>query len=243
MKKLLTALALSSTITAAAYAQRPHTDREDDGLKGPVYSVLTMTATLKKQGERYVEEAVVPAERVVYNAEGNRVEDEWYTDDGMLVKKSAYRYVRGEKLADGRVITPIIHIPNSSERVGGGMRPISERYKYKYDDKGRVREMTIVEDGRVRNRVVYVYQSGRKETRAYDGGGPTLSYRRVDAFDAQGNLVESTTFEPGPDLVIKHTYAAYEFDARGNWVKRLKTESVPGEPEVRMVQYRKLTYF
>ena len=43
------------------------------------------------------------------------------------------------------------------------------------------REMTVEEDGRVRIRVAFVHQSGRKETRSYDGGGDTLVFAG-DAF-------------------------------------------------------------
>lgn len=245
MKKLLTALALSSAITATAYAQRPQTDRENDRLKGPVKSVLVETATLKKQGRRYVEGRRVLAERVTYNDEGNRAEDEWYTGgDGTLTEKTVYRYVGGEKLADAQVRTPVIHIPNSSTRVGGGMLPASEKYKYKYDDEGRVREMTVEEGGRVRVRVAYDRQSGRTEMRSYQAGGDTLTYRRVDRFDARGILVESTAFNPDTDgSVDKFSYTEYEFDARGNWVKRLKTESWGGGGRVRKMEYQTITYF
>ena len=245
MRKTITALALSSAIMATAYARLPQTDRENDKLRGPVESVTVETAALKKQGRRYVEERRVLTERVTYNAEGNRAADEWYADDdGTLIKKTVYRYVGGEKLADAQISDPVIHLPNSQERIGGGMRPVSEKYKYKYDDKGRAREMILEEDGRVRIRVAYNYQRGREEVRSYQGGGHTLTYRRVDTFDARGNLVESIAFNLDSDgRVDKTSYTAYEFDARGNWVKRLKAVSWGGEPEVRQREYRTITYF
>jgi len=244
MKKLLAALALGSAFSAAVYAQRPQTDRDFDGLKGPVKSLTVERATLKRQGKRYVEERRALAERVTYNAEGSRADDEWYSDyDGTLITKNVYRYVGGEKLADAQASDPVIHIPNSSERIGGGMRPFSEKYRYKYDEQGRVGEMTIERDGRVRLRVTYAHRNGRMEMHTRQDGD-AVTYRRVDRFDAQGNLVGSTAFNLDPDLgVDKSSYTAYEFDARGNWVKRLKRVSWGGEPEVREVQYRTITYF
>lgn len=244
MKKLLTALALSSAITSAAYAQRPQTDRDFDGLKGPVKSMSVEKATLKRQGKRYVEERRVLTDRVTYNAEGNRANDEWYADDdGVLLTKHTYRYAGGEKLADSRIKDPVIHIPNSSETVGGGMRRFSEKYKYKYDDRGRVTEMTIERDGRVRLRVTYEHRNDRMEMHTYEDG-VTLIYRRVNRFDARGNLAGSTEFNLDLDnRVDKSSYTEYEFDARGNWVKRLKKLSWGGEPEERELEYRTITYF
>jgi YD repeat-containing protein len=255
MKKLLTALALSATITATAYAQRPQTDRQNHRLKGPVKSVTVETRTLKKQGERYVEERRVRIDRVTYDAEGNLVEEESYGEDGRLISKAAYRYIGGEKIAEGQILTVVIISPSIAARTGGDapparppvprphvMQPYTSKYKYKYDAEGNVKEMTVEERGRVRQRVVYDFKGDRKETRWYEGGH--LINREVDKFDARGNLVETTRFETETGAVdYKYSYSAYEFDARGNWVKRLKTWSAAGEPEERDVEYRTITYF
>jgi hypothetical protein len=123
------------------------------------------------------------------------------------------------------------------------MQSVSEKHKYKYDDKGRIRELTIERDGRLTLRVTYDHQSDRMEMRTYKGGD-TLIYRRVDRFDAQDNLVESTAFNIDTGgSVDKSSYTAYEFDARGNWVKRVKAETRDGDDEERLVEYRTITYF
>lgn len=246
MKKLLAALVLGSTLTAAAYAQRPQTDRDFDGLKGPVKSLKVESAALKMQGKGYVEERRTLNEKVTYNAEGNRADDELYFgSDGALLVKNVYRYVGGERLADVQQRDPVIELPNSSMRVGGDMRPFSEKYRYKYDEQGRVKEMTVERGGRVRIRNTYEYRNGQMEMRAHKGGGNKVTFRRVDRFDAQGNLVGSTAFNLDLDgSVEQYSYTDYEFDARGNWVKRLVRESGgDGEPEWRSVEYRTITYF
>ena len=53
MKNLLAAVVLGCALAAAAHAQKPHTDREDDELKGPVKTVAVESAELKKQGAGY----------------------------------------------------------------------------------------------------------------------------------------------------------------------------------------------
>jgi hypothetical protein len=256
MKKLLAALALSVMLTATAHAQQPQTDRDFDGLKGPVKSVTVETATLKKHDGQYVKEPRSLAERVMYNANGNRADDEWYDEnDGTLMKKSTYRYIGGKKLAEGQLIIPILIVPSPGQADDNtqparapasfphSMRSISEKYEYKYDARGRIREMIIKEHGRVTNRVVYVYKGNRKETRSYVDEGQMV-YRQVDTLDARGNLIESTSFDPEAGAAnSKYSYTAYEFDARGNWIKRLKTGSAAGEPEMRVVEYQTITYF
>jgi hypothetical protein len=63
-------------------------------------------------------------------------------------------------------------------------------------------------------------------------------------FDARGNLAGKTDLDVEIGAVsYKYSYTAYEFDARGNWVERLKTGTAAGGPEEREVEYRTLTYF
>ncbi len=255
MKKLLTALALTSAINATAYAQRPQTDRESDRLKGPVKTVTVERATLKEQGGRDVEERRVVVERVTYNAEGNRAEDESYAGDGRLSKKSTYRYIRGEKIAEGRIVISDIILDTPAPTGGEAqpartpeppphdLRPFTQKYRYKYDAAGRVKEMTVVEGGYLRQKVVYDHRGGRRETRWYTELGDLIN-REVDKFDARGNLAETVSLDLETGAVVyKYSYTGYEFDARGNWVKRLKTMTEAGEPDVREVEYRTITYF
>jgi hypothetical protein len=83
--------------------------------------------------------------------------------------------------------------------------------------------------------------------------GKKLDYRRVETLDARGNVVESTAEEVrddadgGDSYTEKYSYAAYEFDAQGNWVKRLKSEwtTEGGKPRYvpLKVEYRTIVYF
>jgi YD repeat-containing protein len=247
MKKLPTALALSLTAAALAHAQKPHTDREHLGLKGPVKSVTYERATLEKRGGRDVEGRRVPQERLTFDAEGHVTESEVYDEGGSVIYKSAFRYAGGEKI--GEELAPPINVGTPPNPAGHPVatpprptQPSPKKYKYKYDAEGRVSEWTIEERGRVLQRTVYERKGNRKETRYYEGRDyPTT--REAETFDERGNLVEMAllNFETGA-VEQKALYTAYEFDARGNWVKRLKTVSEEGQPEARTVEYRTITY-
>jgi hypothetical protein len=256
MKKLLTALALSAAVAATAYTQRPKTDAERDGLKGHVKSVSVETAELEKQGGRSVEGRRVLTERTTYNAAGDSVESEGYENDGTLIGKAAYRRVGGEVIVEEQVRVPTISIdpalkkenPNAEPIKGGPvpgdypMQKFVEKLKDKYDAKGNLTEHVIEENGRVKQRAVYEYKDGSREGRWYEGGN--LIEHEIEKFDARGNLVETDSLDIQTGAVgVKFSYTAYEFDSHGNWVKRIKTWSAPGEPEYPTVEYRTITYF
>jgi hypothetical protein len=260
MQKLLIALALSLLSAAVVCAQKKQSDREHEGLKGPVKSVSVESASLSEEEGQQVEGQRVIDENVTYNAEGNRVNDEWYIDGGLFAK-NLYSYAGGIKAVDKYVAYPTITLPSSPAKEGGGtlrsvrpaktdlsaMQRTSERYKYKYDAGGRITELSIEEQGRVRRRNVFILKGQRREMLSYEKG-EKLDYRRVETFDAQGNVVEieefDTRIENGEE---KHSYTAYELDTRGNWVKRLKSawESEGDKPRhvPIQVEYRKIVYF
>lgn len=260
MKQLLTALALSSTIIPTARAQLRQSDREFYGLKGTVKLLVVETATLRREGGRDVEGPRVTVWRVTFDATGNMLNSESYDDDGRPIEKAAYRYVGGIKVAEGQVIVPTITIdpallpskPGDAQPAlpppppPNAMMPMSRKYRYKYDARGNVTERAIEERGEVTQRIVYILKAGRKETRWYHGGGQSMS-RQVERLDARGNPVEVTEYglvdEKTEGVMLKTSYTAYEFDAQGNWVKRLKTEAWKDEPEERKVEYQTITYF
>jgi hypothetical protein len=260
MKQLLTALALSSIIIPTAHAQRHQSDREFYGLKGTVKLLVAETATLRHEGVRDLEGPRVTGWRVTFDATGNMLNSELYDDDGRPVQKAAYRYVGGVKVAEGQVVAPIITIdpallpskPGDAQLAQlpamppNTMMPMSQKFRYKYDARGNVREWVIEERGEVTQRIVYTLKANRKETRWYDGGGQSIG-RQVERLDARGNPVETTEYgfvdEKTEGVMLKTSYTAYEFDAQGNWVKRLTTESGSDEPEVRKVEHRTITYF
>ena len=259
MRKLLIALALGLFCAAAVCAQKKQSDREFEGLKGPVKSVSVERAMLKDEAGRQVEGRRVVENSATYNAEGNRVNDEWY-DDGELFTKNVYSYDEGIKAVESHVAYPTITLPAIPAKDGrpaqpafttkGSPRPMQrafEKHKYKYDAGGNIKELSIETQGRVRRRSVFTLKGRRKEMLSYEGG-KDLDFRRVETLDAQGNVVESVEVETKvEDGETKYSFTAYESDARGNWVKRVKSEwtTEGGKPRYVpfQVEYRTIVYF
>lgn len=218
--------------------------------------LVVETTTLRQEGGRDVEGPRVTVSRVTFDATGNMLNSESYAEDGRPMEKAAYRYVGGIKVAEGEIIVPTITIdpallpskPGYALPVPppNAMMPMSQKFRYKYDARGNVSERVIEERGEVTQRIVYTLKADRKETRWFDSGGQSIG-RQVERLDARGNPVENTEYnlvdEKTEAVVFKTSYTAYEFDAQGNWVKRLKTESGGDGPEGRKVEHRTVTYF
>jgi hypothetical protein len=255
MRKLLVALTLGLLSAAAVHAQKKQTDREFEGLKGPVKTVSVERVVLGGPWARQAEGPRDIADSATYDAEGNLINDEVYDAVGTLLLKRVFSTGGADKVVD-TYAAPKSDPPN----LGGGdiTRPAdppkegprlilraSERYKYKYDDKGNIRELTIEGEGRVKIRAVYKLTRGRKEWLYYtDGKDPY--YRRVDTLDARGNVVQYEEFDT-VGMEAKYSYTAYEFDARGNWVRRVRSAWTTEEGKPRFVpvhvEYQTIVYF
>lgn len=100
-------------------------------------------------------------------------------------------------------------------------------------------------DGALLQKRVSTYDEKGRETEwaIYRGdGAPAAGQRR--GYDEQGNVAESISYGNGVQ-VSRETFA-YEFDARGNWVKRRVVRDAVRkgifDTEVE-VNYRTITYY
>ena len=100
--------------------------------------------------------------------------------------------------------------------------------------------------GETTARDVYKYSGNQLETLFYSRDG-SLNRRLVATVDDKGNKIEETEFQT-PDGPVKNKYSyAYEFDAKGNWTKRVVSKWVTKDGKSSFVAehilYRTLTYY
>ncbi|HJQ26371.1 MAG TPA: TonB family protein [Blastocatellia bacterium] len=244
----LTLMALGMLFFQAA-GQEKQTDRDYDELVGPVRVVRTEAQYLRdktgnpKDNGRQLERIVVydragrmteeldinsyvdtctRSRRVFnYDAEGNRTEAV-YWGAGVTVGTQA--------AATQKPATPLL-FKQSFKYDGSGRRTEVQEYdtlgrrqskiQFKYDDKGRVKER------------IEAYQSGGE-------GGCTFKYKD------QGPPSEETCAY-GPMGANNRTTFAYEYDARGNWIKKMAsvTSVFPNGQthESQHIVYRRITYY
>lgn len=257
MKSLL--LILSACLLFSAQ-KNPDTrsDREKQGLKGPVKTVREerAEATLRDggwvEGARRLQNVVTydkdgrkvgesrygrdgsPASsiKVVSDAEGNTVYEE-YKPDGTLMHKTTYK---NEYDAEGRPSRTRI------ERTDGlyydGITT--------YNSQGKPLERRVFErDGSLKGRSTFVYDDGGTlvEFMSYDAAG-VLTYHQKFSSTEQ----EITTYLPDGTLRDTRRYkksAPSSFDAQGNWTKEIRARTVikdGSRSEEADIIYRTFTY-
>jgi YD repeat-containing protein len=167
-----------------------------------------------------------------YGEQGREVETTFFHPDGSVHYTQTYTYDergnitrKASRSPDGRSHGWTVHT---------------------YDDSDRLTETAFyTRDGTLSQRNVYAYDARGRETEwnAYRGDGThALGFTR--RYDESGNVVESLHSANG-SLVSRRTYT-YEFDARGNWVKRrAEVEEARGgvSKVVPEVTYRTITYY
>jgi periplasmic protein TonB len=154
---LLLVLLLSSAVSGAARAPLPHaafgfrlahaliaaaTDREQDGLAGPVRRVKTETAKITVKNGKPVEGPRNVLETTTYDQKGTRVDNAYFLSaGGSLTGKEVYKY--DER---GNMVEMTLHNAD-------GTLAAKEVYTYEFDAVGNWTKMTtavaVIEGGQV----------------------------------------------------------------------------------------------
>ena len=237
---------------SSGFAQIQKTDRETDGLKGSVKSVRTEIADLKKTRGKLVESKRRHKEAITYDSNGNRLT--WKTYDylsGALFDSVTYSRVNGDKVSiyeevnNPNKITQVVSVPNDKPTKSSDPY-LSYKFKYKYDSDGNVSEEAWYQNGSLWLRYVYNFKGNQKVELVYSADG-SLNQKYVYTLDDKGNEIEMLAYDTETNkLEGKETYKYLEFDAKGNWTKRITSEGDENSKFVvkpREVLYRTLTYF
>ena len=231
-------------------AARDGSDAADDGLRGAVKTVLEeeedLSGTWSVQGKK-------SKDTEYYNQRGNLTRTEWYDYKGNLSGITVYGYIDGARVSNNKSIEreynppPIVVVsPPGAVQKKGDSR-YATKYAYRYDDQKRLVEKTWFESNdEMSSRNVYKYSGNERETVGYSRDG-SVNQRLVSIFDDKGNEVEKTDFGP-KDGSVRNKYSyAYEFDAKGNWIKRVTSKWVTKDGKSSFVPayttYRTITYY
>lgn len=229
MRRVLTVLALSILLNAAAAAQTQAA--ASDGLTGPVKEVRHETSESSQGGG-----AARRGRSDSYDAKGNKIEERLFGPDGSIAQRLVYTFdARGratgfEEYSAG-VDTPRKHVyvlNEKGERVEYKIvQPdgkAGEKRLYVYDARGRLAEERLHEHkGQLLSRNVHAYDdAGRPVTQTrYDADGSVSSVAKV-TYDAQGRPVERTRHEGG----VMMYRVVYRYDSRGRLVEQETVGSV-----------------
>jgi hypothetical protein len=251
-------LALGLTVPA----QKKASDREFEGLKGAVKSVLTEYVTVLDSSG-----AAPDKKRVKYMEQS-------FDKDGRLLQilypdynhKVVYSVVDGFKTFISSEIKKEPDKPKIGLRLGAPLvepSPIEEpeklfppderyeqKYVYEYDAQGRVKtEREYLNNGKLNELRTFKYDDKNRVVEENVNDTVALS-KFIYKYDARGNLAETLTDRdikgPGTDSKSRTVYSDYKIDAQGNWTQRKSTWhfEVNGQPKVSaMMYYRTIIYY
>ena len=252
MTRIAAALLVLAGVVGPVVAQRPQqTDRDRDELTGPV-KALAVAAARPGDPSR-----VEPVERSTYTRGGSLAERVFYVD-GAVVARVVYRDdPSGARYA----------VSTTPEGMGYGIRgtrlqpreqpaapfvaAADGTYTFAivraFDTAGRLIDETIYAGADPKTssplaRIVARYDAeGRMSERSRLIGQPGAPVdKETYRYDAGGRLVEAVHYRQGNTMPTRRTFA-YEFDAHGNWTKRVETETLDGIPVVTTTT-RTITY-
>jgi antitoxin component YwqK of YwqJK toxin-antitoxin module len=168
----------------------------------------------------------------VYDGQGRKVEMTFYCPGGAVNHVETFAYDEGGRMIREAHLNPDGTLRNSSAST--------------YDADGRLIESSLNKpDGTLSQRNVHTYDERGREAEwvIYREDGTPAIGQRYD-YDESGNVAESLRYGNGV-LLSRETFT-YEFDARGNWVKRrVVRETTKGDTSrtEMEVNYRTIAYY
>lgn len=226
MKGLL-ALFISLSALCSTSNQKMKSDREDDGLKGKVKTVVTEGVKLTndsghlKEGERKL------ASTDTYDVGGNITEKVIYA----IGEKHVFTFIDGDKTVKITRFRSGGSPPPMIVQQSSNPKPRDSRYdykfKYKYDAQGNITEKAWYHnDGSLWLRYVSTFDANGNKTKfAQYRADSSLGFERTYKHDDKGNVIqESWDYAGGDRSDHTNTYTYLEFDSKGNWIKRYNYE-------------------
>jgi len=196
-----------------------------------------------------------------YDAQGREIKTYYYNDHGVLTNTGVSVYDNKGRRTETTLINPngsINHIRayfydekgnnirEAHRNENGSARNVINR---KYDADGRMTEEIFIDgDGALHHRNVLTYDARGNRTgwTLFQSNGTAIQMvRRILSYDERGNVKEALNYLRDNSIGSRETFS-YEFDPRGNWIKRNTSREVFKEGRSQTeseVTYRTITYF
>lgn len=169
---------------------------------------------------------------IINDQDGNKLEERDFGLDNKLSSIVKYTYDDNWNLIE----------ENSYNDDGSLFR----RHKYEIDNKGNVIKSNEYDQAGIlitSNIYTYDENNNKVEWAEYDSNGK-LEIKSNYKYDKQNNIIEINTDFPELENSfgrIGTTYYNYEYDKRGNWIKRI--EFVGTGKKAKKITYRTITYY
>lgn len=234
MKHVFLALIFCLSFTQGQTTKR-ESDRERDGFVGPVKRVFEVWSPIS--GSNYPAGSRCRSRTKVYDEGGRLVQQSHYPGPcGNDEIRDDYTYARdGSRTEKSQEIRgkdsptpppPRVARPGEEEELGEKEEPGDPRMVFKYNAAGRLIESaSVTPSGKIIYKNTYSYDDmGRMtELTGYDRQGQ-VSDRHVYSYSGDSRVPSTSTHHGRDDKVYDRTaYSDYEFNERGDWIKRKHT--------------------
>jgi hypothetical protein len=235
-------------LLSPAQAQIRKTDREHALLKGPVRKVVVEVAKLSHKSGRMVEQKRELVLSCTYDRNGNLMEAIDRDPSDGHVNKYVVTY---DEKGSRREKVYFLNMTARSGQVASGYKwqgdeSIHVTREYKYDPAGNRIEETVLQAGETLwygNWYRYDGKGNMIERAHYNTEG--WKYRWTYTLNDRDVTIGGTKLNPDGKLIQREAYE-YEFDAAGNWTRRVtskwvrekgKDSSVPMEVTYQVIEY------
>jgi hypothetical protein len=198
---------------------------------GKLLNTYDEAGRILSQASYNMDDSVAWKSAYVYNAKGQKVEATQYIA-GNLRYRVTFNYDDRNRLVEQMTLEF-----NKTPGLRSSHAPEPGKIIYSYDDRERTKEVTTYkEDGTLKDRWIYQLDERGQETglKIFNADG-SPKYTEIFWYD-NGRLLRKLS---GIQM------AKYEYDSKGNWIKKVMMIQPPGaaEPEVYTVEYRDITYY
>ena len=229
---------------AAVCPGATHSDRERDGLKGPVGMVRVEAARFFDSEGKHTEGSRKRRERRTYDERGNLHHVAFYDGD-YVISSRFYFPENGDTQSEVAHIRKSFEAPTGLAAVNGqGVNTLRFKLTHKNDAAGnRIEASTTAEDGTLVRKLIYSYDKAGNLTQvAQYSGDDKLAHKWI--YCATSDIKQHDEFSEAGALLSRETYS-YEYDAQKNWIKRVSSKPAAGSgrAEPFEVTYRTITYY
>jgi antitoxin component YwqK of YwqJK toxin-antitoxin module len=218
-------------------------DRERDGLVGPVQTVSFKEPRAPTRDTRWADSDLMLLRQVTYDRNGNMIEQAFYNPkdqsspdlrevfsyDGEGHKTQETEYDAHGKLDSARLFTysPKQQLVRIEHHLGDGA--LKEYVTIAYNEDGQVTdERQYSGDGSLMSEWRYSYESQRKKIA--ESFSPHGNYKEVYLYDPNGNTISQTRYDSDGE-VEQNTTSSY--DEKGQLVRTVNTgKDVPTRSEL-----------
>ena len=174
----------------------------------PKYKHLNSKETIlfNKKGVKIEKKSLEYEVKKEYDEQGNMIEENTYSKDGLLISKNKYDYDEKRNIIEFNCIIDV-------------NMDYKNKVTYKYDDRGNMIEEISDFDNFTKSTYQYDERGNKVEEKKQHSPTNSWDEKIIYKYDERGNVIEESWYKSDESLDHKITYK-YIYDIKGNWINQ-----------------------